>query len=56
MKNSRKTLSRAATKLHAKLGLSTCQLFKDRNVIPIRHDKDMYYLRLTKNNKVILTK
>ena len=56
MTKTRKTLTRAAAHLIPGLGLNTQQLFKDRNVIPIRHNKDFYYLRLTKNNKVILTK
>lgn len=56
MTKRRKTLTRAATSLKNKLGLNTRQLFRENKVIPIRHDNEMYYLRLTKNNKVILTK
>lgn len=37
-------------------GLNTKALFKDGSTVVLRHESETYYLRLTKNNKVILTK
>lgn len=37
-------------------GLNTKSLFKDSSTVVLRHESETYYLRLTKNNKVILTK
>jgi hemin uptake protein HemP len=31
-------------------------LLRDSNLIMIEHDGDLYYLRMTRNNKLILTK
>lgn len=31
-------------------------LLRDNNLIMIEHDGDLYYLRMTRNNKLILTK
>ncbi len=56
MFNKTNTLSLKKTRTKSFLGLNTQQLFKNKTVVSIRHQGELYYLRLTKNNKVILTK
>jgi hemin uptake protein HemP len=36
--------------------IDTADLFADRQVVQIRHDGQIYSLRVTKNGKLILTK
>ncbi len=38
------------------LGLNSKTLFKDTQTVALKHKNETYYLRLTKNDKVILTK
>ena len=38
------------------LGLNSKALFKDGHTVMLKHNNETYYLRLTKNDKVILTK
>ncbi|MGJ8663884.1 MAG: hemin uptake protein HemP [Marinicella sp.] len=43
-------------KRHFNFALNSLTLFRNQKVVQIKHMNDIYNLRLTKNNKIILTK
>lgn len=46
----------ASTKITTGKILSSAQLFKYEKAVAIQHHNETYYLRITKQNKLILTK
>ena len=57
LKNKSNRLTQSAiSKNRVTLGLNSKSLFKDTHTVLLKHNNENYYLRLTKNNKVILTK
>ncbi|WP_154223889.1 hemin uptake protein HemP [Marinicella rhabdoformis] len=53
---SSRTLQTPVNRNRVTLGLNSKSLFKDTQTVLLKHNNENYYLRLTKNNKVILTK